>query len=80
MRDDSAAISRLTKQVTAIVARSGDPDLDLSAWDAHAWLHHYLDSRLPALGFAHPRTWLDSPEREAVVSGLIGQIESGAFA
>lgn len=73
------SLAKLAGQVETIVARSGDPEA-AGDFDAAAWLEDWLSHPNPALGNALPATYLDTHEGRDVLSRLIAQMETGAYA
>lgn len=70
------ALARLIGQVEAMVRTSGDP----RGFNAAHWLAAWLDEPLPALGGHRPGEFMDTDEGRALVSGLVAQMQSGAYA
>jgi putative toxin-antitoxin system antitoxin component (TIGR02293 family) len=69
-------ISRLVGQVEHLVKESGNPD----GFNASRWVAAWLERPLPALGGARPGGLMDTAEGRDIVSSLIGQMQSGAYA
>jgi putative toxin-antitoxin system antitoxin component (TIGR02293 family) len=69
-------VAKLVGQVQAMVEESGDPQ----GFDAAAWLSTWIEEPLPALGGARPVDIMDTMEGQALVSTLLAQIQSGAYA
>jgi putative toxin-antitoxin system antitoxin component (TIGR02293 family) len=69
-------IARLVGQVDQMVSESGTAE----GFDAARWLADWLERPLPALGGRAPGALLDTAEGRDLVSGLLGQIQSGAYA
>lgn len=69
-------IAKLVGQVQAMVEESGEP----KGFDAARWLSQWLQNPLPALGSQRPIDLLDTMEGQALVSQLLGQTQSGAYA
>ena len=69
-------LERLIGQLEVMVLESGDG----LAFDAHKWLGDWLESPLPALGGAKPADYMDTMEGQEMVSGLLAQLQSGAYA
>lgn len=69
-------VSRLIGQVDAMVRQSGDS----SDFDPAQWLSGWLQQPLPALGGARPLDFIDTMEGLGMVSGLLNQMQSGAYA
>ena len=69
-------IARLVCQVKKIMEESGNPQ----GFDATAWMSHWLNEPLPALGGVRPLDLLDTMEGQARVSNTLAQIQSGAYA
>ena len=69
-------LAKLVGQLEAMIEESGDP----TGFDAPSWLSHWLRERLPALGGDRPIEMLDTMEGQAVVSRILAQVQSGAYA
>jgi putative toxin-antitoxin system antitoxin component (TIGR02293 family) len=69
-------IARLIGQVHQIVRESGNPE----GFEAARWVADWLERPLPALGGTTPGMLLDTAEGRDIVSGLIGQMQSSAYA
>ena len=69
-------LSHLIGQVEAMVRQSGEPD----GFDAARWLARWLEQPLPALGGDCPSDYLDTMEGQRLVSTLLSQMQSGAYA
>jgi putative toxin-antitoxin system antitoxin component (TIGR02293 family) len=69
-------LERLIGQLEAMMAESGDG----SPFDAHVWIGDWLESPLPALGGAKPADYMDTMEGQEMVSSLLAQAQSGAYA
>jgi len=69
-------IARLVGQVQKIVAESGAPD----GFDAARWTADWLEEPNPALGGRSPGEYMDTADGRALVSGLVAQMQSGAYA
>jgi len=63
-------------QIEAMVEASGYP----AGFDAAEWLSHWLREPLPALGGDKPINLLDTMEGQALVSRVLAQMQSGAYA
>lgn len=77
--DDSEKVigmSRLIGQVQAMVNEAGNPE----GFDAAAWLANWMEQGLPALGGRKPSEYMDTAVGQALVSQLLDQIRSGAYA
>lgn len=68
-------IARLVGQVQTLVEESGTP----KGFEAAKWLAGWLDRPLPALGEAAGR-FMDTADGRALVSDLLAQQQSGAYA
>jgi putative toxin-antitoxin system antitoxin component (TIGR02293 family) len=69
-------IARLVGQVEEMVRESGETD----AFDAARWLAEWLETPLPALGGEPPASLMDTAEGRRIVSDLLSQMQSGAYA
>lgn len=69
-------VSKLIGQAQAMVEASGA----MEAFDAAAWVAQWLDQPLPALNNRRPAELMDTAEGQAMVSQLLGRIQSGAYA
>lgn len=70
------ALERLLGQVETIVAESGTPE----GFVAAKWLANWLDAPNGALGRQKPSEWLDTADGRELVSRLISQMQTGAYA
>jgi putative toxin-antitoxin system antitoxin component (TIGR02293 family) len=69
-------IAKLVGQLEALVQESGNPE----GFDAAAWLSRWLREPVPALGGACPIDMVDTMEGQALVSAVLAQMQSGAYA
>lgn len=69
-------LSHLIGQVQTMVQQSGDPE----GFDAAKWLARWLEEPLPALGGECPAAYLDTMEGQRLISNLLAQMQSGAYA
>jgi putative toxin-antitoxin system antitoxin component (TIGR02293 family) len=69
-------IARLVGQVERLVCESGDPQ----GFDAARWTASWLDQPNAALGGRSPGEFMDTADGRALVSGLVAQVQSGAYA
>lgn len=69
-------IARLVGQVQTLVEESGNP----KGFDAAKWLAGWLDRPLPALSGKSPAEFMDTSDGRALVSDLLAQQQSGAYA
>jgi uncharacterized protein (DUF2384 family) len=74
--EGKGVLAHLVEQVEAMVVEAGDP----TNFDATAWLSQWLREPLPAVGGGRPIDLLDTTEGQALVSRMLSQIQSGAFA
>ncbi|WP_183085117.1 antitoxin Xre-like helix-turn-helix domain-containing protein [Trinickia fusca] len=72
-------MSKLIGLVQTIVDESGDPGV-AKDFDAAVWLEAWLSQPNPALGGVLPSTYLDTHEGLELLSTLIAQMQSGAYA
>jgi|SRR5579862_2432093 len=68
--------AKLVGQVKAMVDESGDP----TGFDAGRWLADWLARPLPALRGHRPAEYMDTSEGQQLVAGLLGRMQSGAYA
>jgi putative toxin-antitoxin system antitoxin component (TIGR02293 family) len=68
-------VARLIGQVQAMAVDADAPDFDAARWTA-SW----LQEPVPALGGARPVDLLDTMEGQGIVSRLLAQMQSGAYA
>ena len=69
-------VGRLLGQLQTMVRESGDAD----GFDASAWLSAWMSTPVPALGGARPLDLMDTMTGQALVSQVIAQMQSGAYA
>ncbi|MEO8250054.1 MAG: antitoxin Xre/MbcA/ParS toxin-binding domain-containing protein [Burkholderiales bacterium] len=69
-------VARLIGQVQKIVSESGN----LERFDAAGWTAQWLEEINPALGGKAPGEFLDTADERELVSRLIAQMQSGAYA
>jgi putative toxin-antitoxin system antitoxin component (TIGR02293 family) len=69
-------IARLVGQAQSMVEESGGG----ADFDAAKWLAEWLDRPLPALGGKRPAEFMDTAEGRTLVSDLLAQQQSGAYA
>lgn len=69
-------LAKLVGQVESMVGQSGTSE----GFDPPGWLSTWLRDPLPALGGARPLDFLDTMEGQAIVSRLLAQMQSGAYA
>ena len=69
-------IARLVGQVDKIVAESGNRD----GFDAAQWTAAWLDEPNRALRGKSPGDYMDTADGRALVSGLVAQMQSAAYA
>jgi putative toxin-antitoxin system antitoxin component (TIGR02293 family) len=77
--DESSRVlgmASLVGQVQSLVAESGQPQ----DFDAGAWVSNWLEQPVPALGGRRPAELMDTPEGQGIVSRLVAQMQSGAYA
>lgn len=68
--------ARLLGQVQTMVRESGDSE----RFDASAWLSAWMSAPVPALGGARPLDLMDTMTGQSLVSRLLSQMQSGAYA
>lgn len=69
-------IARLIGQAQSMMEISGDPQ----NFDAAKWLASWLDAPLNALGGKRPAEFMDTADGRLLVSNLLAQQQSGAYA
>ena len=69
-------VGRLLGQLQLMVEESGNPD----GFDAAAWLSAWISTPVPALGGTRPLDLMDTMTGQALVSQMIAQMQSGAYA
>ena len=69
-------VARLVGQVEQMVRESGV----LEGFDAARWVAAWLERPVPALGGARPGDLMDTAEGREIVSSLVAQMQSGAYA
>jgi putative toxin-antitoxin system antitoxin component (TIGR02293 family) len=69
-------IARLVGQAQSLVQESGGPE----NFDGAKWLAAWLDRPLPALDGRRPSEFMDTAEGRSLVSDLLAQQQSGAYA
>lgn len=69
-------VGRLLGQVQAMVQESGNPE----GFDAPAWLSMWMSAPVPALGGVRPLDLMDTMTGQALVSRVLAQMQSGAYA
>ena len=77
--DESSRVlgmASLVGQVQSLVAESGRTQ----DFDAGAWVSNWLEQPVPALGGRRPAELMDTSEGQAIVSRLVAQMQSGAYA
>ena len=67
---------RLLGQLQTMVRESGNPE----GFDASAWLSAWMSAPVPALGGARPLDLMDTMTGQALVSQVLAQMQSGAYA
>lgn len=69
-------VESLIEQVRRMVIESGNPE----GFDAAAWVMEWIQRPVPALGNKKPADFLATPEGQRLVSQLLAQAASSAFA
>lgn len=69
-------LARIIGQVQAMVEESGGSP----GFDAAHWVAQWMETPVPALGGSKPSEYMDTAEGQAVVSQLLSQMQSGAYA
>lgn len=74
--EQAMGMARLIGQVEQIVQESGDPE----GFDAGRWVTEFLETEHPALGGRRPADLMHTSDGRAVVTTLVAQMQSGAYA
>lgn len=69
-------LERLIGQVQVMVEQSGNP----KGFDASKWIGEWIERSLPALGGKKPADYMDTMDGQELVSKLLAQSQSGAYA
>lgn len=69
-------LERLIGQVSAMIRESGGSE----GFDSAKWVAHWIDQPVPALGGRRPGELLDTIEGQQLVSKILAQSQSGAYA
>lgn len=69
-------LESLVGQVEEMVALSGNP----KGFNVNHWFGKWVDHPLPALGGAKPADFMDTMEGQKLISKLLAQTQSGAYA
>ena len=69
-------MSKLIGQVETMVAQSGTAE----RFDSARWVANWLQTPVPALGGSRPVDYMDTMEGQGMVSALLAQMQSGAYA
>lgn len=69
-------VGRLLGQVQTMVREVGNPE----GFDTSAWLSAWMSAPVPALGGARPLDLMDTMTGQALVSQVLAQMQSGAYA
>lgn len=69
-------VESLIEQVRRMVIESGNPE----GFDVEAWVMEWIQRPVPALGNKKPAEFLATLEGRQLVSQLLAQAASGAFA
>jgi putative toxin-antitoxin system antitoxin component (TIGR02293 family) len=69
-------VGRLLGQLQTMVRESGNSE----GFDASAWLSTWMSAPVPALGGARPLDLMDTMTGQALVSQVLSQMQSGAYA
>lgn len=72
-------MARLIGEVERMLEESGAPDVP-DDFSAARWFTDWLYDRLPALGGRAPADLMDTAEGRSVISRLLRQMQSGAYA
>lgn len=69
-------LQKLIGQVEVMVEQSGNPE----NFNAAHWLAQWLNEPLPALGNERPADFMDTVEGQELISNLLLQMQTGAYA
>jgi putative toxin-antitoxin system antitoxin component (TIGR02293 family) len=69
-------LAKLVGQLAAMVEESGNRE----GFDATAWMSRWLNEPLPALRGVRPIDLMDTMEGQGVLSTVLAQMQSGAYA
>lgn len=69
-------VLRIVGQVQQMIEESGVSE----GFDASAWVGHWLEQPLPALGGKAPAEFMDTASGQELVAQLLAQTQSGAYA
>lgn len=72
----SEYIKRLVSQVDTMVKQSGT----MEGFNAERWVFEWLYRPLPALGGKNPAEFMDTKEGQDIVSRILAQSQSEAYA
>lgn len=72
-------MARLVGHVEQIIRESGDPER-AQDFNAARWVANWLEKPTAALGGRPPGTLMDTAEGRSIVSNLVAQMQSGAYA
>jgi uncharacterized protein (DUF2384 family) len=81
-REDSEKVlgmAKLIGQVETMLEQSGDPD-QMKNFDAARWLTRWMEESVPALAGASPSQYMDTIEGQEMISKLLAQMQTGAYA
>lgn len=81
-REDSEKVlgmAKLIGQVETMLEQSGDPD-QVRGFDAARWLTRWMEEPIPALAGASPAQYMDTIEGQEMISKLLAQMQTGAYA
>jgi putative toxin-antitoxin system antitoxin component (TIGR02293 family) len=81
-REDSEKVlgmAKLIGQVETMLEASGDPE-QMQNFNAARWLTRWMEEPIPALGGASPSQYMDTIEGQEMISKLLAQMQTGAYA
>jgi uncharacterized protein (DUF2384 family) len=81
-REDSEKVlgmAKLIGQVETMLEASGDPD-QMQNFNAARWLTRWMEEPIPALAGASPSQYMDTIEGQEMISKLLAQMQTGAYA
>lgn len=72
-------MAKLIGQVETILEQSGDP-ASMHDFDAAKWLARWIEEPVPALDGRAPSAYMDTIAGQEMISNLLAQMQTGAYA